>query len=103
MTGYEFHPEARLDLEEIWVYIGADSLDAAERTVEEILSAVRSAVSFPELGHHRPDLTARPVRFLLVRDYLICYAPRERPLSVLAILHGRRSPRVLAALLKGRE
>lgn len=26
MTGYEFHPEARFDLDEIWYYIRADNL-----------------------------------------------------------------------------
>ena len=31
MTGYEFHPEARKDLDEIWEYIRLDSLAAADR------------------------------------------------------------------------
>jgi hypothetical protein len=33
----------------------------------------------------------------------IAYAPDERPLWVIAVLHGRRNPRVLAAILRGRE
>jgi len=37
MTGYDFHPEARLDLDEIWEFIRADSLDAADRMIAEIL------------------------------------------------------------------
>jgi len=35
MTAYDFHPEARSDLDEIWEFIRADSLDAAHRLVEE--------------------------------------------------------------------
>ncbi len=31
------------------------------------------------------------------------YAPDEKPLLVLAILHGRRNPRVIAALLRERK
>ncbi len=31
MTGYDFHPEARFDLDEIWEFIATDSLDAADR------------------------------------------------------------------------
>jgi plasmid stabilization system protein ParE len=29
MTGYDFHPEAALDLDEIWEFIAGDNLDAA--------------------------------------------------------------------------
>jgi hypothetical protein len=38
-----------------------------------------------------------------VRDYLIAYALDEHPLLVLAVLHGRRNPRVMAAILRARE
>jgi plasmid stabilization system protein ParE len=103
MTGYDFHPEARFDLDEIWEYIRADNLEAADRVIAEILSAVRRVVSFPGQGHKRPDLTGRPLRFILVREYLIAYAPDEKPLWVVAVMHGRRSPRVMAAILRGRE
>jgi plasmid stabilization system protein ParE len=55
------------------------------------------------MGRRRPDLTFRPLRFTLVRDYVIAYAPDERPLWVVAVLHGRRHPRVMAAMLSRRE
>ena len=103
MTGYDFHPEARFDLDEIWEFIRADSLDAADRTIAEILSAIRALVPFPGQGHRRPDLTSRPLRFVVVGEYLIAYAPDERPLWVVAVMHGRRSPRIMAAILRGRE
>jgi plasmid stabilization system protein ParE len=50
MTGYNFHPEARFDLDEIWEYISADNLDAADRTIAEILSAIRASAAFPGRG-----------------------------------------------------
>ena len=103
MTGYDFHPEARVDLDEIWEFIRADNLDAADRMIAEILSAIRAVVPFPGQGHRRPDLTSRPQRFIRVRDYLIAYAPDDKPLSVVAVIHGSRSPRVMAAILRGRE
>jgi plasmid stabilization system protein ParE len=103
MSGFVFHPEAYKDIEEIWEYIAADNLEAADRVVEEINEAIRTLVSFPLQGHCRPDLTSNPVRFRVVRRFLIAYAPDERPLVVLAVLHGRRNPRVVAALLRGRE
>ena len=46
MSGYDFHPEARFDLDEIWEFIRADNLDAADRTIAEILSAIRASVPF---------------------------------------------------------
>jgi hypothetical protein len=38
-----------------------------------------------------------------VRDYLIAYAPDEKPQWVVAVIHGSRNPRVMAAILRGRE
>jgi len=103
MTGYDFHPEARLDLEEIWEFIRADNLDAADRMIAEILAAIRGLVPFPNQGHSRPDLTSRPLRFTLAREYLIAYAPEQKPLWVVAVMHGRRSPRLIASILRDRE
>lgn len=103
MTGYDLHPEARLDIDEIWEFIGADNLDAADRVIREIFDAVRALVPFPRQGHRRSDLTSRPLRFITVYDYLIAYAPDEKPLWVVAVMHGRCNPQVMAAILRGRE
>jgi plasmid stabilization system protein ParE len=56
MIGYVFHPEARFDLAEIWEYIRSDNLDAADRTIAEILTNIRALVRFPGQGHRLPDL-----------------------------------------------
>jgi plasmid stabilization system protein ParE len=103
VSGYALHPEAYLDVDEIAIYIGRDSLGAAHRVVDEIYAAMQSLVSFPHRGHLRRDLTLRSLRFIHVRDYLIAYAPDEKPLWVVAVMHGHRSPLVMAAILKGRE
>lgn len=102
MSQFVLHPEAFSDLDEIWEYIAADSLDSADRVLEEIYEAIGSLVRFPHQGHVRPDLTSRPLRFQTVRDYVLAYVPDARPLAVIAILHGRRNPRVLAAILSRR-
>jgi antitoxin ParD1/3/4 len=102
MSEFVLHPAACKDLEEIWEYIAADSLDAADRIREEIYETIQSLVPFPHVGHSRPDLTMRPLRFQVVRDYVIAYAPDEKPLAIIAVLHGRRNPRVIAALLRAR-
>lgn len=103
MTRYDFHPEALLDLDKIWEFIRDDSLDAADRVIAEILDAIEALVPFPAQGHRRPELTSRPLRFVVVREYIVVYAPDERPLWVIAVIHGRRSPRVIAAMLRKRD
>ena len=101
-SGCALHPEAFTDLDDIHSYIAKDSLDAADRVITEIFDAIRALVPFPHQGHKRPELTLRPLRFVLVREYLIAYAPDEEPLWIVAVMHGRRSPRVMAAILRGR-
>ena len=103
MSLYVLHPEAYADLDEIWEFIAQNNLEAADRVRDDIRDTIRELVPFPHQGHRRADLTSRPVRFQTVRNYLIAYAPDEKPLLVLAILHGRRSPRLMAAILRGRE
>ncbi len=102
MTGYDFHPEAIIDLDDTWDFVAEDNPDAADRLIAEILAAIGHLVSFPKQGHKRPDLTPQPLRFALVREYLIAFAPDEKPLWVVAVMHGRRNPRVMAAILQGR-
>lgn len=103
MISYAFHPEAFADLIEIWEFLAQDNIDAADRVIADIFDAIRELVAFPQRGHRRPDLTDRPLRFILVWDYLIVYAPDESPLWVAAILHGRRNPRIMATILRGRK
>jgi plasmid stabilization system protein ParE len=103
VTGYDFHPEARADLDEIWEHIRVDNLDAADRMIADVLAAIGALVAFPHRGHRRRDLTSGPLRFIVVRGYLIAYAPNEKPLWVVAVMHGRRNPRIMAAILRSRE
>ena len=102
-SGYALHLEAYADLDAIRYYIAQENPDAADRVMSEIFDTLRSLVAFPHQGHRRPDLTSRPLRFILVREYLIAYAPEENPLWVVAVIHARRNPRIMAAILRDRE
>jgi hypothetical protein len=43
------------------------------------------------------------LRFHVARhEYLVAYAPDEKPLWVVAVLHGRRNLRLMAAILRDR-
>jgi plasmid stabilization system protein ParE len=96
--GFALHPLAAQEIIEIWEYCAADSPIAAAHLRKEIYTA--NAVWF---GSHRkatPDRTLVHFRCASswVREYLIAYAPEEQPLWVIAVMHGRRSPRVMGAI-----
>jgi antitoxin ParD1/3/4/toxin ParE1/3/4 len=69
--GFALHRLAAQDITEIWEYIVQDNPSVARRFREELLNTIRGLVPFPNQGHKRPDLTARPLRFTLVREYPI--------------------------------
>jgi plasmid stabilization system protein ParE len=101
--GFELHPGAAQDIFEIWQFIAEQNLPAARRVREEILETIRKLVPFPHQGHERPDLTPQPLRLQTIRDYLIIYAPDEEPLMVIEVLHVRRNPLIIAAILRARR
>jgi antitoxin ParD1/3/4/toxin ParE1/3/4 len=103
MSEYALHPEAFSGLHGIREHIAEYNADAAGRVISDIFDGIRRLAEFPYQGYRRPNLTSRPLRFKLVRDYAIVYAPEAKPLWVVAVIHGRRSPRVMAAILRGRE
>ena len=81
MSPYSFHPDAFADLNDIWEFIALDSVDAADRVLDEVETAINMLVSNPHAGHLRPDLNSHTLRFWLVRNYLIAYSP-EKPLLI---------------------
>jgi plasmid stabilization system protein ParE len=101
--GFGLHPGAAQDISEIWQFIAEQNPHAAKRVREDILGAIRKLVPVPHQGHERYDLTSQPLRFQTIHDYLIGYAPDENSLAVIAVLHGRRNPRIIAAILRARK
>ena len=49
MNGYDLHPEVIVDLDEIWEFIAADSIAAADKVNDGILDAIAApcAISAP--------------------------------------------------------
>ena len=104
-TSFALHPDALGDLDAIRQYLAERSPDHADRVISGIFDAIRGVlVPFPKAGRRRADLTSRPLRFYVaLNQYLIAYAPDEAPLWIAAVIDGRRSPRVMAAILRDRE
>jgi plasmid stabilization system protein ParE len=77
MSSYVFHPDAFADRDEIWENVAENNVDASDRVLADIDSTLTTLAGSPQIGHRRPDLTTRPLRFHVVREYHIAYAPAE--------------------------
>ena len=98
MTDFLLSAAAANDLREIWEHIAEDSLDAAERVLDELEAAMTQLADMPGLGHVRRDLASESLRFWTVYSYLIVCRPDSSPLQVVRVLSGYRD---IAALLDG--
>ena len=90
MSGYVLSAEAEFDLDEIWEYIAADNIEAADRWIGKLFDAFEALGKTPGMGHRRDDLTAYPVLFWPVGAYLIIYRAESRPIEIVAVTQGAR-------------
>ena len=92
-SSYLFTTRALNDLDDIWSYIAADNMNAANRVEMAILSSCKALAEHPQAGSKRIEITTLPVRFWAVPRYpnfIVVYRPETKPLQVIAILHGKR-------------
>jgi len=78
------------DLTDIWSYIAADSIDAADRVRDQLESAMRQLAENPSLGHRRADVSINSYRFWRVYSYLIAYRTKGNALYISRVVHGAR-------------
>jgi plasmid stabilization system protein ParE len=88
--GYVLSTDAELDLDEIWEYIAADTIEAADRWIGKLLDAFEVLARTPGIGHKRADLTDYAVLFWTVGSYLIIYRADRRPIEIVAATQGSR-------------
>jgi len=51
---YDFHPEASIDLDEIWEFIAVENFDAADGVIADIECAIEALPLFPHRGYAAP-------------------------------------------------
>ena len=92
MTGYVLGKDADLDLDEIWEYIAADDVEAADRWTGKLFEAFEALGKAPGMGHKREDLTDYAVLFWPVGNYLIIYriVSPSAPVEIVAVTQGSR-------------
>ena len=96
MSGYVLAPLARADIFSIWSHIAEDSEASANLVVQAVFDSFAFLAEGSLRGHARPDLTSRPLRFWTLpsySNYTVVYRPMTDPLSVIAVLHGKRNIR----------
>lgn len=94
-------PQAREDLLNLYIRIGRDNVDAAERLYSAIEIKAEMLIASPRIGVRRPEI--RPsVRILIEGPYLILYETRPdddelpaKEVEIVRIVDGRRDLRQL--------
>lgn len=89
MSEFVLHPDAVKDLEDIWE--NPQLIASMQPTACAKKSTMRSDRWFHS---HTSGTTVQTS---------IAYAADEKPLAVIAMLHGRRNPRIVAAILRNRK
>jgi plasmid stabilization system protein ParE len=93
MKRYVLTPSAERDINEIWEHIAEDSIEAADRVLDALETAMGKLAKNPGIGHWREELADRRHRFLLVYSYLIVYRHEVDPRQILRVLHAARDVR----------
>ena len=90
MKRYVLTPSARRDVNDIWDYIASDNIEAADRVLDALESAMIKLAKSPGIGHWREELADKRHRFFLVYSYLIVYRHETKPLQIVRVLHAAR-------------
>ena len=89
MKQFRVSDVARSDLDEIWLYIAQDNLDAADKFIRAIVSRFPKLAAMPLIGRQREELSPR-LRSFPVSRYVIFYRPIENGIEIVRVLHGAR-------------
>ena len=89
MKRVDVTPRAARDLVEIWQYIAADNIDAADRVIDRIRGEFQKLAGMPGIGHTRNELGPE-YRVWGVYSYLIVYRPEMRPIQIIRVVSGKR-------------
>jgi toxin ParE1/3/4 len=92
MARLRLSPAAAADLEEIWLYIAADSVSRADAFLDRIDDRLRLLAVRPHMGRGRPEL-GEGVHSRAVGRYVVFYRPLSDGIEVARVLHGARDIR----------
>lgn len=82
-------PQAELDILDIWVYVAADSVVAADRWLDGLDEKMRLWATQPLMGRARDEL-APGLRSLAFGRYVVFYEALADGIDVVRVLHSSR-------------
>lgn len=85
-------PTSRRDYREIWEYVAARNLDAADELLRMFEAALELLSNHPRAGPQRPELGTR-LRSYPVGNYLIFDRPARGGIHLVRVVHGARDLR----------
>lgn len=89
MKHFRLALQAQIDLDDIWVFIAEDSVEAADRFHDLLLTKFLVIAEQPMIGRSREDL--RPeLRGFVVGNYIIFYRNTLEHIEIVRVLHGAR-------------
>ncbi len=80
---------AESDLEELWLYIASDNMQAADGLLDGIEAQCRLIATQPGMGRSRPEL-APGLRSFPVGRYVILYQTLQDGIEIVRVLHSAR-------------
>ena len=89
-------PRAERDLDDIWSYVAEDSVEYADRVIDDLNNRMKDLVAMPRIGRRRADLMAdESLAFWPASHYMIVYRPDSEPIEIVRVLHTSRDIPVL--------
>jgi toxin ParE1/3/4 len=85
-------PQARADLDEVWLYVALKSgnPEIATRHVESIARGFGLLAKFPAIGRSLETSNRPNVRTLAIRGHIVFYRPADSEIRILRIIHAAR-------------
>jgi toxin ParE1/3/4 len=82
-------PQAIRDVDEIWEWIAAEDMRAADRLGDRIADATDRLTDYPESGTPHPEL-GPGIRSLVVGRYVVLYRVGPDSVDIVRVVHGAR-------------
>jgi toxin ParE1/3/4 len=83
-------PSALNELDEIWLYIARDNINAAEKLVNNIRVAANRLAFMPGIGRRRDELQVGLLSYPL-GNYILFYRRTKTGIDLLHVYHGARN------------
>lgn len=83
-------PQARQHLRLLYTYIARDSVNTAQKIVNDLAERTRPLDAFPLTGKVIPEANDESLREVHEHSWRIFYQVRNRDVFVIAVIHKRR-------------